>query len=225
MDAGVVREFGMEGGGEDVALAQAHHVAIDFGFDRSLGADRHHVGSTDEHQRKVRDALWVVGLAEISDGLEAAELTTVSIAAHYSVERAEVDVLIIVELLGQQNHASAGAKHRFAGLDVGGDRLEQAGGTQEFALRGGFAARQDDPVDGFIEILGRAQQLPRGAESCRAPPHVRRTRPARPEYRSRRAWRFRRLRILLWKCIQQLQPCCPLRLRLPAHSPRAAMMV
>lgn len=103
-------------------------------------------------------------LAEISDGLEAAELTTVSIAAHYSVERAEVDVLIIVELLGQQNHASAGAKHRFAGLDVGGDRLEQAGGTQEFALRGGFTARQDDPVDGFIEILGRAQQLPRGAE-------------------------------------------------------------
>ena len=44
MDADVVREFGMEGGGEDVALAQAHHVTIDFGFDRSLGADRHHVG-------------------------------------------------------------------------------------------------------------------------------------------------------------------------------------
>ena len=69
MDAGIVREFRVEGGGQDVALTQAHHVAIDFGFDRGLGADRHHVRSADEYQWEVRDALRVVGGVDF-DGFE-----------------------------------------------------------------------------------------------------------------------------------------------------------
>ena len=42
-----------------------------------------------------------------------------------------------------------------------GDRLEQAGRTQQFALRGAFAARQNHAVDRIVEILGGTQQFPR----------------------------------------------------------------
>lgn len=45
-----------------------------------------------------------------------------------------------------------------------GDRLEQAGGTQQFALRRAFATGQDHAADRLIEILGCAQQAPWGAE-------------------------------------------------------------
>ena len=86
------------------------------------------------------------------------------VAAYDGVERAKVDVVVIVELLSQQNHAGASAEYRFACLDVGGDRLEQSGRMQELALCSGFTARQNHPVDGFIEILGRAQQFPRRTE-------------------------------------------------------------
>ena len=95
MDADVVREFGMEGGGEDVALAQAHHVTIDFGFDRSLGADRHHVRSADEYQWEVRDTLRIIRCTKIGGGLETTELTTIGVAAYDGVERAKVDVVEI----------------------------------------------------------------------------------------------------------------------------------
>ena len=44
------------------------------------------------------------------------------------------------------------------------NRLEQAGGAQQLALRGALAAGQNHPVDRIVEILGRAQQLPRRAE-------------------------------------------------------------
>ena len=103
--------------------------------------------------------------AEIGGGGERAELATVRVAPHDGVKRAEVDVVIVIELAGQQDHASAGAEHRLAGGDMLCDRLEQAGGAQQLALRGALAAGQDHPVDSIVEILGRAQQLPRRAET------------------------------------------------------------
>ena len=45
-----------------------------------------------------------------------------------------------------------------------GDRLEQTGGAQQFALCGRLAAGQNHAVDGIVEILGGTQQLPLGAE-------------------------------------------------------------
>ena len=65
MDAGIVREFRVEGGGQDIALTQAHHVAIDFGFDRGFGSDRHHVRSADEYQWEVRDTLRIIRCTKI----------------------------------------------------------------------------------------------------------------------------------------------------------------
>ena len=140
MDAGIVREFRVEGGGQDIALTQAHHVAIDFGFDRGLRADRHHVRSADEYQWEVRDTLRIIRCTKIGSGLETTELTTIGVAAYDGVERAKVDIVVIVELFSQQNHAGASAEYRFSCLDVDGDRLEQSGRMQELALCSGFSA-------------------------------------------------------------------------------------
>ena len=103
--------------------------------------------------------------AEIGGGGERAKLAAVCVAPHDGVKRAEVDVVVVIELAGQQNHAGAGTEHRFAGGDMLCNRLEQAGGAQQLALRGALAAGQNHPVDRIVEILGGTQQFPRRAKT------------------------------------------------------------
>ena len=169
MDAGVVGDFRMEGGREDVALLQRDGVAAGARHDMGLRTHLGHEGAADEHKREIADD--TVGIAIGGEGLhilgrgERPELTAVRVTTDGRVEHAEIDVRIVVEPFGEQDHAGAGAEGRLAGRDMRGDRGEQTGGTQQLALRRAFAAGKDDAVDRTVEILGRAQQLPRRAET------------------------------------------------------------
>ena len=142
MNAGVVGEFGVEGRGENVALSQTDHTPINLGLDRGVRPDIGDERPTNEHERKVLD------VTEIGRGGERTELPTVSVAANRGVEGAEVHVVVVFQSLREQNHSGARAEHRLAGGDVRGDRLEQTGGAQQFALCGRLAAGQNHAVDG-----------------------------------------------------------------------------
>lgn len=118
MDAGVVGELGMERRGEDLALAQADHIAVHRRFDGGGRSDFGHERPADEHQREIfehdvgrgvlRNMLarcdhdgGITGRgAEIGGGGERAKLTAVRIASHDGVKRAKVNVRIIIQLAG-----------------------------------------------------------------------------------------------------------------------------
>lgn len=130
----------------------------------------------------------------------------VCVAPHDGVKRAEVDVVVVIELAGQQNHAGAGTEHRFAGGDMLCNRLEQAGGAQQLALRGALAARGRITRSIESSKSSAARSSFHGARGDPAWRRARRTRPARRGCRSRHVSRLRRRPILPSKCIQLLQP-------------------
>lgn len=193
-------------------------------FDGGGRSDFGHERPADEHQREIfehdvgrgvlRNMLarcdhdgGITGRgAEIGGGGERAKLAAVCVAPHDGVKRAEVDVVVVIELAGQQNHAGAGTEHRFAGGDMLCNRLEQAGGAQQLALRGALAARAESPGRS-----NRRNPRPRAAAStarrgdpawaaCSA------NAPCTARCRSRHVSRLRRRPILPSKCIQLLQP-------------------
>ena len=142
MDARVVGDFRMERSGDDVALLQGDSVAAGRGHHTRVWTDLGHERAADEHEREISDLTARLSLRiERAYGFfrgERPELTAVRIAAHGGVKRAEIHIGVVLESAGKQNHAGARAEDRFAGGDMRGDRLEQAGGAQQFSLRRAF---------------------------------------------------------------------------------------
>ncbi len=133
MDAGVVGDFRVERGCEDVVLLQCDGVATCARHDERAWANSGDERTADEHEREIADdaariAIGGEGLHVLGRG-EGSELATVGVAPHGGVECAEIHVRVVVEPLGEQDHAGTGAEHGFAGLDVLVDRVEQTGGA------------------------------------------------------------------------------------------------
>ena len=85
MEAGIVVEFGMEGGGELVALAGGNDVAINSGEGLAVvGGDRLDIGCTDESHGHIG-----ADVCDRANGVETAQLPTVGITSHLDVHRAQ----------------------------------------------------------------------------------------------------------------------------------------
>ena len=151
MHARIVGEFRVERGGENVALPQTDHMPVHFRLDSGFRANMRDIRPADEHERQVVD------VAERADRLEAAQLPAVRVAMHDRIKLAEVDVVIVVEFAGEQDHARACSEHRLACVDMLFDRFKQSGRMQQLGVRGAFPAGQDHAADGVVEILGRPE--------------------------------------------------------------------
>lgn len=85
MEAEITVEFGVEGGGELVALAGGNDVAIDSSDGLTIvGSDRLDIGRTDKGHGH-----FLTNTSDGIGGVEAAQLTTVGITAHLDVHRAQ----------------------------------------------------------------------------------------------------------------------------------------
>ena len=86
MDAGVVVEFRMEGGDELITLSGGYDVAIDLGKDFHLGRkDFVDIRGTDEGHGNV-----IANTLDGGNGVETAQLTTVGVALHVDIHRAQM---------------------------------------------------------------------------------------------------------------------------------------
>ena len=154
MDPGIFGEFGVEGGGHGFSLADSDGIVPFCGEDFDAFADVLDFGGTDE------DHFDGGGAEEaLADG--AVDLASVGVAADADVEGAEAFLLGILDLGGEEDGAGAGAK---GGLGV--DEIFQLGKAffaEKFQERAGFAAGDDEAVDG-IELLGFFDEDDFGAE-------------------------------------------------------------
>jgi arginase len=144
-------EFGVEGGREQAALADGHHLALVLGKRLDLwpkpGHDR---GANEDGGERLLEALHIKLLFETVD------LGAEGVALDRDVEQTERVLLRASgNLLGHEDHAHAGAPegHAFAGASL--QRLAEAVPLQEQAHGGAFASGQDRPADSF-QIFHRA---------------------------------------------------------------------
>ena len=154
MHAGVVGEFGVEGGGHSFSLADGYGIVPLCGEDFYAFADVLDFGGTDEDHFDGRGAEEA-----LADG--AVDLASVGVAADADVEGAEAFLLGILDFGGEQDGSGAGAE---GGLGV--DEILQlceAFFAEKFQECAGFAARDDEAVDG-IELLGFFDEDDFGAE-------------------------------------------------------------
>ena len=114
MEAGIVVELGVESGSELVALACDNDVAINGGKCLAIvGGDRLDVRGTDEGH-----GYLLTNASDGACGVKTAQLTTVGVALHVDVHRAQMQ--------GRQEYqASAGAKDGKSVDDGLTDRLEE----------------------------------------------------------------------------------------------------
>ena len=141
MDAGVGAEFGVEGGGEEMAFADEDGEAVAGGEGFDVGAGAGDAGGADEDHLE-----WAAG--ELGRGGEdgGVDLAAVGVALDGDVEGGEGRLRGILDVLGEQDGAGAGAEGR-RGLDEGLEGVEEAVALEEFEEGGGFAAGDDEAVE------------------------------------------------------------------------------
>ncbi len=103
MDARVVGEFGVEGGGHGASLPDSDRIGTFGGDDFDAGADMLNFRSADKYhfQRAICEQA-------LADG--AVDLTSVGVAADADVERAEAGLFGVLDFCGQQDGAGAGTE-------------------------------------------------------------------------------------------------------------------
>ena len=153
VETGVGGEFGMEAGGQQVALTHEHRIAIVRRQDFDVGTDRFDAWGADEHA--VERSL-IAGEVEV--GFEAVDLAAVAIASHGDLERPEVLLVVaaVEDLVGEQDHPGARAEHGHPVVETGGDRVEKSRRAQQVGHRRRFPAGHHEGVDPL--------ELPRGAD-------------------------------------------------------------
>ena len=151
MDAGVGGELGVEGGGEDVAGADegGKAVAGGEGLDRGAGAGDARGADEDHLQRRAGER---GGRCE--DG--GVDLAAVGVALDGDVERAERALGGGFDMRGEKDGPGAGAEGG-RGADVGLQQLEEAVAVEEAEHGGGFAAGQNESVEG-VEVWRKTDQ-------------------------------------------------------------------
>jgi hypothetical protein len=153
VDTGVGAEFGVEGGGEQVALADENREAVagGEGFDLWAGM-RDARGADEDHLQR---AAWEFGGGGEDSGVD---LAAVGVALNGDVECGEGSLRGVLHVFCEEDCARAGTEgwRRF---DEGLEGVEKAIALEEFEERGGLAARDDEAVE--------AGQLGRGADQLR----------------------------------------------------------
>ena len=154
MDARVVRELGVERGGEDAPLAYQDRLLPE-------AADDLHAGpGIDDPRRADEHALERLPVAlELDVGLEARHLAPVGVPLDHDIEQPEVGAV-------EEDHAGARSEERSG---EAGHRLLEAAHAHQPADGGGLSARDDEPVQP-TELFGPPHLDNVGAE----PPQHRR---------------------------------------------------
>ncbi len=152
VDAGVVAEFGVEGGSEDVALTDEDRVRFTGGQGFYGCAGAGDAGGADEDHLEGAAREFGVG---VEDG--GIDLAAVRVALDGDVEGGEGFLGGVLDVRGEENGSGAGSKG-WGGLDEGLEGIEEVVALEEFEHGGGFAAGHDEAVNAF-EVGGEADEL------------------------------------------------------------------
>jgi hypothetical protein len=156
VDARVGRKLGVEGGGEQVALADEYGSVIASGENFDAGAHARDARGADEDHL---DGTAGQGSRPGQDG--GVDLASVGVAFHRDVERGQRRLRRVQDVFGEQDDAGAGSEGGRP-ADEGIEDLEEAVALQVLEEGGGFAAGDDEPVDGALAFV--AEQLVRPAD-------------------------------------------------------------
>lgn len=149
--AAVGREFGMEGGGEDVSLLDEDGEAVALGEDLDAGTGLYYARGADV------DELHGAAFKFRGGGFDrAVDLASVGVPLDGGVEDGEALLRGIGHFVGEKNAAGAGAEGG-ACANEGLQTAEEAVALKEFEEGGGFSAGDDESVDAF-ELLGLADE-------------------------------------------------------------------
>ena len=157
MDAGVFGELGVEGGGEEAALADegGGGVARGEGLDGWAGAGD--AGGADEdHLERAAGEGGVGG----EDG--GVVLAAVGVALDRDVEYAEGGLVRVAHFLGEEDAAGAGAEDGLR-VNEGVEGVVEAGAFEMLEEGGGLAAGDDEGVES-VELAGLADESGDGSE-------------------------------------------------------------
>ena len=151
VDPAVPRKLRMEGGGEDVSLADEDGEAIALGQDFNTGTGGGDARGADEDgfQRTAGK-----GRFEFEDSGVA--LVAIGIALDGDVQDAERELAGMTNFFGQQDGAGAGAEDGFL-LDERLHGLQEAGADEELKHGGGFTAGHDQAIE-VCQALGVADE-------------------------------------------------------------------
>src|SRR5579859_248078 len=111
VDAGIGREFGVEGGGHGSSLPNGYRIGAFGGEDFDAFADALDFRGADEHHLEGRSRGIVGEIGEefpFADG--AVDLTSVGVAANADVESSKSGLRRIFDFGGEQDCSSAGAE-------------------------------------------------------------------------------------------------------------------
>ena len=163
MDAGVAAEFGMEGGGEEMALADEDREAVAGGEGFYVGAGAGDAGGADEDH--LQWSAFEFGRGGEDGGVD---LAAVGVALYCDVHGREGGLRGLLDVFGEEDGAGAGAEGGGV-LDEGGEDVEELVALKEFEHGGGLAAGDDEAVDGWLaveggEFAGGADELGRDTE-------------------------------------------------------------
>ena len=135
MEAGIVVEFGVESGGELVALAGGNDMSINSGEGLAIvGGDRLDVRGTDEGH-----GYLLTNASDGACGVKTAQLPTVGITSHLDVHRAQTT-------FGEQDHAGTGAEDGHTVENGLADWGEESEFVEEAHLDGTLSSRQDQSI-------------------------------------------------------------------------------
>ena len=95
---------------------------------------------------------YLTQLAKFSLGKKAAQLPAVGITLHGNRHSSQVHLAVVRQLFRQQNHTRAGCQYRQALRYFFLQRCKHTKLMQQLALYRAFAARQDDAVQGLLQI-------------------------------------------------------------------------
>jgi len=156
VDAAVAGELGMEGGGQDTALANKDGEAVALGEYLDAGADFDDArGADEDHLQRAS------GQSCFGGNNGGVDLAAVGVALDDGIEDAEAALRRVQDFAGQENGARAGAEDGLFGAELLQGFKEAVLG-EKFEHGGGFAAGQHEAIKAG-ELSGLADLDGRGA--------------------------------------------------------------
>ncbi len=141
VDAAIVGEFGMKGGGKDAAGADEDGIVVAAREDFDVGAEARDTRRADEDH--LHGAAGERGGRVEDDGVV---LAPVGVALDGDVEHAEAALRWVGDFPGEEDAAGAGAEDGLGADEVVEDGVE-AGALEVFEEGGGLAAGDDEGVE------------------------------------------------------------------------------
>jgi len=154
VDPRIFGELGVEGGGHGASLADGYGVVPFCGEDFDAFAHVFDLGGADEDHFDGRGAEEA-----LADG--AVDLATVGVTADSDVEGAQAFLMGILYFGGEEDSSGARAKSGLGADEV--LQFSESFFAKQFEERAGFAAGDDESVDG-VELLGLFDEDDFGAE-------------------------------------------------------------